>query len=159
MIKRISLVVTIVLCFVCFSMPFSANAKSINSNLNDSTEIEYFSDGSYMVTTYETDTIMTLSTTVSKTKSVTYYSGSDVPQYKFALSGTFSYNGTSATCTSATHSTVIYNDEWYVSSASSSKSANQAFGDATFKRKFLFVVIDTMDVALTLTCSPTGVIS
>ena len=159
MIKKVSLVITFVLCFVCFSMPFSANAESINSNLNDSTEIEYFSDGSYMVTTYETDAIMALTTTASKTKSVTYYSSSDVPQFKFSLGGTFSYDGSSATCTYATHSTEIYNDEWYVSSASSSKSANQAFGNATFKRKFLFVVVDTKDVALTLTCSPTGVIS
>ncbi|MDE6863836.1 MAG: hypothetical protein K2J41_05550 [Eubacterium sp.] len=122
--------------------------------------IEYFEDGSYIVTELTESTITTFATkTVSKSKSADYYESDNTKAWTITLSATFSYTGSSATCTNATTSSKIYNDKWKVTSAVPSKSGNKATGAFTVKKYVLGVPIKTVNKTLTITCSNTGVCS
>ncbi len=60
--------------------------------------IEYFEDGSYIVTELTESTITTFATkTVSKNKSSDYYESDNSKAWTITLSATFSYTGSSAT--------------------------------------------------------------
>lgn len=137
--------------------PISALASE---NVTTETDVEYFEDGSYMVTEMTTSTISTFAAkTVSKTKSAHYYDSNDNKEWTVSLSATFSYTGSSATCTGATTSHTIYNDAWKVTSAVPSKSGNKATGTFTVKKYVLGIPVKTVNKTLTITCSNTGVCS
>lgn len=121
--------------------------------------IEYLDDGCYIVTELTESTITTFAAkTVSKSKSAHYYDGND-KEWTVTLNATFSYTGSSATCTSAKTSYTIYNDKWKVTSAVPSKSGNKATGAFTVKKYTLGIPVKTVNKTLTITCSNTGVCS
>ncbi len=133
------------------ALPGKAYADLIN------TDIEYFDDGSYGITTYENNLSSILSVgTVSQTKNYTYYDSNNNKQWKISLSGSFSYTGSSASCTSASVSYTIYNSNWKVTKAQASKSGRTATGEFTVKKYVLGVPIKTVNKTLTLTCSNSG---
>ena len=74
----------------------------------------------------------------------------------YTLNGTFSYNGSSATCTKASYSTSVSNIFWSFSSASATKSGSSAKGAFTAKCVF---PSKTISKNVTLTCSKNGTIS
>lgn len=122
--------------------------------------VEYFEDGSYIVTELETSGISTFAaSTKNYSKSASYYNSDNEKEWTITLSGTFSYTGSSATCTKATKSYSIYNDNWKVTSSSASKSGNKATGNFTVKRYLAGIPIRTVNKSLTITCSKTGVCS
>ncbi len=95
--------------------------------------------------------------TKSGSKSIAYYNSDNELAWEFTLHGTFQYiPGSSAACTSASYSISIYDSNWLNSYASSTTNGNQAIGDATFKRKVLFVTTNMEDVHLTLSCNAYG---
>lgn len=113
-------------------------------------------DDSYYVTTV-TELMARSTKTGSKT---TIYNDSDgVAQWKVVVTGTFSYTGTSSTCTSASHSVTIYDDTWYTYSQTSYKSSNKAIAEVTMKKKLLGIVTSTRSVNLTLSCDANGNLS
>ena len=122
-----------------------------------SSTIEYFEDGSYLVTTI-TESVSRASTK-SGSKTTTYHNSSNETQWTYKITGTFSYTGSSATCTAVSDSYTIVNDNWHMSSHSCSKSGNTASGTVTMKYKVLGITFDTVSDSLTLTCSSTGVLS
>lgn len=137
--------------------PTSALASEIVAT---ETDVEYFEDGSYIVTEMTTSTISTFAAkTVSKTKSAHYYDNNNNKEWTVSLSATFSYTGSSATCTRATTSHTIYDSAWKVTSAVPSKSGNKATGNFTVKRYFAGIPVKTVNKTLTITCSNTGVCS
>ena len=80
--------------------------------------------------------------------------------FSFTVHGTFTVNpGISATCTSSSYSHSITESAWSLDSASASKSGNKASASGTFKKKLLFITVDTMTLNLTLTCNANGVLS
>lgn len=122
--------------------------------------VEYFEDGSYIVTELETSGISTFAaSTKNYSKSASYYNSDNEKEWTITLSGTFSYTGSSATCTKATKSYKIYDDRWKVTSSSASKSGNKATGNFTVKRYLAGIPIRTVNKSLTITCSKTGVCS
>lgn len=122
--------------------------------------VEYFEDGSYIVTELETSGISTFAaSTKNYSKSASYYNSDNEKEWTITLSGTFSYTGSSATCTKATKSYKIYDDHWKVTSSSASKSGNKATGNFTVKRYLAGIPIRTVNKSLTITCSKTGVCS
>ncbi len=122
--------------------------------------VEYFEDGSYIVTELETSGISTFATsTTTKTKYSSYYNSDGDLEWRVYLTGTFTYTGSSATCTKATKSYKIYDDHWKVTSSSASKSGNKATGNFTVKRYLAGIPIRTVNKSLTITCSKTGVCS
>ncbi len=146
-----------VLLMLLIMCPTTAFASE--SVVTDKT-IEYFDDGSYIVTEITTSTISTFaSKIVTKSKSENYYDNSGNIEWTATVTGTFSYNGTSATCENARVSCKIYNDDWQVASAVPSKSGNKAIGTFTIKRHNLGVVTKTVNRTITLTCSTNGVFS
>ena len=136
------------------------NTALANDEIVTDSYIEYFDDGSYIVTRITESTITTFAAkTVSKSKSADYYESDNTKAWTVTLNATFSYTGSSATCTNATTSSKIYNDKWKVTSAVPSKSGNKATGTFTVKKYALGLPIKTVNKTLTITCSNTGVCS
>lgn len=121
-------------------------------------EILYFADGSYA--TIEIITVESrASGSITASKPYTYYNSDGVMQWKAVLKGTFTYTGTSATCTSATMDTTIYDSSWYTISRSASKSGNMATGTASIGERISNITINRVPVSLTLSCSNNGSVS
>lgn len=123
-----------------------------------------FDDGSYFVTALAVGDsgngmVTFASGTAKGTRTVSYYDAAGTKQWAVSLTGTFSYNGSSATCTSATISVNIINSVWKISSQSAGKSGNKAIGDAVIIRKFLGVTIDTRTIHLGIVCDKDGNVS
>lgn len=122
--------------------------------------VEYLDDGSYIVTEITSGSIATLAaTTINKSKSSNYYNSDNTKEWTVTVNGTFTYTGSSATCTRATVSYNIYNNSWKVTSAAPSKSGNKATGAFTVKKYALGLPYKTVNRTVTLTCSNTGVCS
>lgn len=151
-------------CLV-FIMMFSVLAISVYSE-DDVTviseNIEYLDDGYYFVETLtEEDVNVLVRATSSKTgsRSFVLYNEDDEALVTLTLRATFSYTGSSATCTSATASYTIHNDAWKVPTATASKSGNVATGTFTAKHYVLFIATQTINQTITITCSKTGTLS
>ena len=121
-------------------------------------KIEHFPDGSYIITEL-TESAYSNRSSVTRSKFSTYYDNDNTALWMVELTATFSYNGTSATCTYVSTGHTIYDTSWQVTNAAASKSGNTATGDFTVKKYFLGIPIKTVNRTLTLTCSPTGVVS
>ena len=145
--------------FLCLLMLFSCPLTALASE-NETTEVdvEYFDDGSYLVTETTFDNTLTRASTKSATRRLTYFNANDVSEWYFELSATFSYTGSSVTCTRADVATKIYNDQWKVKDTSSSKSGGKATGTIEIKYTVMGVTIKTVTKTLILTCSRDGTI-
>lgn len=120
-------------------------------------ETIYYDDGSYM--TVEVICSPARATwSVTGNKQYTYYESNGVAQWKAVLKGTFTYTGSSASCTESSVDVTIYNSAWYVGSKQASKSGNTAKASVTMKRTYNDVTA-TVPVSLTLTCDANGNLS
>lgn len=151
--KLFSLIAVITILFTMSSVAFATNDAS------DS--IEYFSDGSYIIITLNTENSISTYATNTKTgtKDATYYDSDGNILWKATLRATFTYTGSSATCTNAEVVYSTYNTAWKNTSKSATKSGNTATGNVTFKRYVLGIPVETIDKTITMTCSASGVIS
>ena len=126
-----------------------------------STNIEYFEDGSYLVTTIK-ETPSSRATVYSKSgsKDVTLYNSDDEVQWIYTLIGTYTIEtGVSVVCTNSTFTYTIYEDKWSLTEHSNSYSENKAYGTAIFKKKVLFITTSTQNVHGYVECDAYGVIS
>lgn len=122
--------------------------------------IEYFEDGSYGVTIIITNfQLFSKANTITRTKEYRYKNSNDQVLWAATITATFTYNGTSATCTQVTKAHHIYNDSWKLTASSASKSGATATGAFTFKHYVLGVPTKTINKTLTLTCDKTGNVS
>lgn len=155
------LISVIIVLLVLITLPLNAYANNEkNEVINENKYIEYFDDGSYIVTEINTNNISTLATVTNKTKSSIFYNSKNEKQWEVIVNGSFSYTGNSATCLNSSVSYKIYNTGmWKVTSANASKSGAKAIGDFVIKEYFIGIPIKTINKALTLTCSNTGVCS
>ena len=119
---------------------------------------EVFADGSY-----ETESIYKMQTraggTISGSKVKNYYDSKGTLCWQFVLNGSFSYTGSSATCTSSTCSVSIYSQGWYVISKNASKSGNTASANATMGESSGGVLANQVSASLTLRCDKNGNLS
>lgn len=124
-------------------------------------DIEYFSDGSYMVTEIETPGISVMSaSTKTASKTTKYYSSDDELQWSVKLTATFSYTGSSATCTKSSVSYTIYNKvRWKLGSATATKSGRKATANYTFKMRVTGITVSSRSGAIIMSCTNSGVIS
>ena len=151
----ISFILTIAVMISCFSMPVHAAEEKVVI----STVVEYFDDGSYLITTITEEVNNSRASVKSETKTSTYSNSDGETQWTYTVTGTFSYTGSSSTCTAVSDSYTISNDNWHMSSHSCSKSGNKANGTVTMKYKVLGITTNTISRDVTLTCSATGVLS
>lgn len=121
--------------------------------------IEYFDDGSYLVTTLETFGLSRATKTITGKKTATYKDSDDTTLWSATLTGTFSYTGSSATCTASSITYSIVDDSWKITSATASKSQNQALGNVIAKRYTLGIPFKTIEKDITITCSASGTLS
>ncbi len=143
--------------FILLGSTFDSSAIAYSSNRT----IEYLEDGYYIETIILNDSDFSICATNSKSakKTVTFYDSADVAQWSITINGTFSYNGSSATCTSASISHTILDSAWKIASETATKSGNKAIGNAQAKRYFLGICTRTIEKSVTLSCSSTGVLS
>lgn len=152
--KTFIFVLTLVMLFSCV---FAASAaEQVDSDVI--TEIEYFEDGSYAVTTLEIFESARATNTKTGSKTKTHYSSNGSVNFSVTLTASFSYTGSSATCTSATAAKSISDSAWTVTT-STSRSGRTGTANYTGTQKVLGVTFATVDGSITISCSNTGVLS
>lgn len=153
--KIIALLLALISVLSCSVFAFAADDGQTAEN----EYVEYFDDGSYLVATVTYEETLARASTVSGSKKGVLYNSDGEALITFVLQGSFSYTGSSATCTSSSVSYNVHNSSWKVTSATASKSGSTAIGDFTAKRYLLLVPVETKTVAIKLSCSSTGVLS
>ena len=145
--KRV--VSVLMLVFFLFSaLPMAGAAEAVSEE-----RIE-LGDGYYLIAeTFQSGA--RASKSVSGSKSYTCYDSAGTALWKVTLYGTFTYTGSSATCTASSISTTIYDSSWSTGSKSASKSGNKATGSATMKKS----TVKSVPVSLSLSCSASGSLS
>ena len=108
-----------------------------------STEIEYLDNGYYIVTELY----------VVQTRVQQLTSGSKV--MTFTVNGTFKYNGSTCIATQASYDYEILVAGWQLVSGNAYCEDNKAIAEGFFKN----ILLGTVDTTVTLSCSPTGVLS
>lgn len=107
----------------------------------------------------EENTLARATQTKTAKKTTSYKNTSGKTLWSVTVTGTFTYNGSTSICTKSNVSTSIVDTKWKIASSSSSKSGNKASATATAKYYSNGAVIATQIKTVTLTCSPTGVLS
>lgn len=147
--KRIICCILVVLLIISV-FPLAVLAKGYDT--------VYFDDGSYF--TIDIHVVQSRSTNIaSGSKTYTYHDSDGTTAWKAVLNGTFSYTGSSATCTASTCNVTTYDSAWYTVSKSSSKSGNSATAAVTMGKKLLGVTITKVPVDMILSCDANGNLS
>ena len=112
----------------------------------------YYENGYY----YET--IVTTINSVARSakegsKTVYCKNSSGKTLWSVTVNGTFTYNGSTSSCTSASVSTSVVDASWKIASKSSSKSGNTAKATATAHYYLNGNIIDRQIKTVTLKCS------
>lgn len=165
--KRIfSIILTFLFVFTLTPSVFAANDIELNDQ--NTTEIVYLDNGNYITITLITQDVSPLSlastnsNTFTKTgnKVVSCHDKKGNLEWEYTLFAEFSViEGISATCTSATYTQTIYDNDWSFSNGNATKSGNTAYGTGTFKEKILFVTIDTANIDISISCDVYGNLS
>lgn len=126
----------------------------------DETDMEtiYFDDDSYIMIEIS-QPMGRASGSITGSKNYTYYDSNGSSQWKAVLTGSFTYTGTSATCTSSNVSVTIYDSTWSVNSKSASKNGNTATAYVQMVQKALGLTVKTVPVNMTLSCDSNGNLS
>ena len=145
-----------VLCAILITLLPVNTYATVETEVDES--IIYLDEGNYItIELIWADTRASGTKTASKT--YTYKSSDGEEQWRAVLRGTFSYTGSSATCTAASCDVTITNTNWYVVSKSATKSSNTAKGELTMGRKFLGITIDKEPITMRITCDANGNLS
>ncbi len=147
-------IISIFLALVTLVLMIPAAQASVQTSTSD-LDIIYLEDGGYIMVELNTNSD-TARATVSKSKVATRYSDDDEMQWQIRLSGSFTYNGTTASCTSSSCTVTIYNNAWYMDSKTAWASGNTAYATVEMGRKLLGVTVKRETVDLTLTCDKNG---
>lgn len=150
--KIISVLVVLTLVFAC--LPTNSCAAEANENQN----IIAFEDGSYIEIVVE-ETISRATNTKSGHKTYTYYDSTDTIEWQAKLSASFTYTGTTSSCTSASCTVTVYDSRWYEISNTTTRSGNAATTALTMGRKLLGITISKPEYTITLTCDKDGNLS
>ena len=148
---------TLLSIFFIFTTVNSAYASDVQKNQNPT--IEYFDDGSYIITTISDEpySISTYSsTTTTKSKISAYYSKSNSKLWDIKITGTFTYGNGSAKCTRSTISSNSYNKNWKITNKSASKSNATASATATGNLYQDNIIVQSIVKTVTLTCDKNG---
>lgn len=146
------------LSFILSVVLLLSMAGTVFASETSTTEIIYLEDGSYLVIETVQSMARSANTTSGFTR-ITHVAESGETRWRAILTGTFTYDGTSATCTEATVTTYVYADNWYEVSKSSVKSGDTATGSVTMGRTVLGITVAKETYNMTLTCSPNGTLS
>ena len=155
-----------IICFIILAslvfntIPASMQGASLEE-LFDSTNIlniVSFSDGSQLI---EMKPIINRANSSSITGSKNYYylDGDGNISWDAVITGTFTFNGTTSYCTASSCTTTVYSGNWHEAVNNASYAGNSAFASVTMELRFLFIVVKTQNLSLTLTCDANGNLS
>jgi len=134
----------------------------INTYASTSTQADeniiYFEDGSY-ITIELTCAETRASGTKTGSKTYRFNNSNGVEQWRAVLRGTFSYTGSSATCTAASCDVTISNSSFYVVSKDVSKSGNAALCELVMGKKLLGITVSKDTINMQITCDANGNLS
>ena len=151
--KGLSLVLSVLMLFGMLMPSMTAKEADIAAV---STETEQLANGDYietvLVTYAQSDGAKASTVNGQKTKS--YKNSSGVVMWSVTVYGTFSYTGSSATCTSASRNTTCPGSGWSIVASSASKSGNTAKATATARYNN-----GNYSLSVTLKCNADGVLS
>lgn len=142
-----------------------ASAAQLKKEILVSSTTTQLENGNSIVTEISVPTndtgISTFATTktTSGSKTVKYRNSKGNVLWSFTVSASFTYNGSSATCTSVSTSKQINDTAWKLSNITASKSSNVAKGSVTAKEYFLGVPFNSVTENLQLKCSANGTLS
>ncbi len=88
-----------------------------------------------------------------------YRDSGGIVQWTAILTGSFTFNGSSATCTAASCITSVQQGNWHETYNHAYPSGNTAQADITMVRKVLFVTVQTETAHLVLSCDANGNLS
>ena len=148
--KKLLLGLTLVLMLI---IPTN-NIHALEENYNTT----YYENGYY----YEISITVTNSVARSaKEGSKTIYckNSSGKTLWSITVNGTFTYNGSTSSCTSASVSTSVVDGSWKIASKFSSKSGNTAKATATAHCYLNGNIINRQTKTITLKCSANGKLS
>ncbi len=149
--RLLCLILSTVLLFSVTAFVFAAESSVTE-------EVIYYDDGSYLtITIIQYHSRSTNST--SGFKRYVYSNTDGTTEWRAILTGTFTYDGTTATCTESSVTTYVYASNWYEVSKTAGKSGNTATGSVTMGRTVLGFTVAKETYNMTLTCSPSGTIS
>ena len=122
---------------------------------------EHLHDGSYYVSRIYTEKRnYRLYSPAKRTqhghKTVTFYSPDKTREWSLTTHGTFTYNGSSASCTSCTATKTIYNPSWKVSIISVKAAGNRATSTARGKYYRKNMPVQSKIRSASLRCSANG---
>ncbi|MGN1122872.1 MAG: hypothetical protein ACI4RR_00895 [Eubacterium sp.] len=145
------------IAILLLSLHITSYAQSSNSKI---VNIEYFDDGSRLVTEItEQSSLTRASSSKTGNKTFTYEDSNGNAEWSITLKGTFTYTGSSATCTSSSVSYNIYDSSWKCTSATAAKSGRNAKGSFTMKKYFGIIVSKTIEKDMNISCSNSGTLS
>lgn len=151
------LTLALLLASVAFTPDMTVKAATATIPVNETTTYEYFEDGSYYMTTITIlPSIERSSTIITVQKTGGYLNSENEVLWSATLTGKFTYNGSSSSCTDSSISTTFNSSAWKLSSSSASKSGSTASGSATAKCYFVGVAVGSKTVSLTINCDKNG---
>lgn len=152
--KIISIIIAAITVLSFTSTVFAAETEQ------NTTSIEYLEDGSYFAITLEDEMpsngMTLLSSSVTKSKTYTYYSSNGEKKWYVKVTGSFTYGNGTSKCTKSSVTAGSYTDSWKITSKSASKNGSTATAKATAKQYYNGSVIKTINKSIKLTCSATG---
>ena len=149
--KKIITILTILSSILFLSFPVSA--------LEQKKEIIQLDNGYYLETIIEETPTTRASNQKTAKKTGNYKNAQRTTMFSVTVTGTFTYTGSSSTCTKSIASATSKNANWKISSKSASKSGNKATAKATAKRYVDGTAVETQNCTVTLTCSSNGSLS
>lgn len=156
----LSLIVSLTVCalITCslFCCPVFAGTQS--DDFTVSRTVTYYGDGS------RDETIMILETserggTITAYVDRDHYSSSNEHVWRVRLTGTFTYNGTTSSCTAASTACTFYKSGWSVMSEHTNHTGSTASNAVLLGKKIAGVTLPVTEVNLTLTCDKDGHLS
>lgn len=151
---RKSIALLLIFTFLFSYLPVASNAVDGYQNKN----IIVFEDGSYIVIQMD-ELSSRAASTKSGSKTYNYYDASDNLEWQAKLSASFTYDGVTSSCTSASCTVTTYDSKWYEISNSTTRSGNTATTALTMGKKFLGITVSKPEYTLTLTCDKDGNLS
>lgn len=152
--KRLFTLLTVVLLMVSM-LPISTFAAT---ETQETENIIYLDNGCYI--TVELSVVEArASGTKTASKTYTYRANNGEEEWRAVLRGTFSYTGSSATCTAASCDVTITDTDWYIVSKTATKSGASAVGELTMGLKFLGITIKKESISMRITCDANGNLS
>ena len=155
MLKRY--IAAAIICFLLSSSISFAESENDTFNASDeviSSETIQLNNGCKLITTlYKRNQTRS---SVSSYKETRFLDSDDTLLWKVVLEATFTYNGYTSSCTSASSYSRVYEGNWSERDNNTFASGNAAVANVTMVRKILFIVVETQVANLVITCDKDG---